>query len=113
MYFFFFFQAEDGIRDDLVTGVQTCALPISAPLRQLRQASHSAVIFQPELETMPVQERAELQRARLAELVERLQRADGYWREKLDDVLPGDDIERLPFTTKQELLDQYPYGLLA
>ena len=26
--FFFFFQAEDGIRDRLVTGVQTCALPI-------------------------------------------------------------------------------------
>src|SRR5258708_24744601 len=26
---FFLFQAEDGIRDDLVTGVQTCALPIS------------------------------------------------------------------------------------
>src|SRR2546425_71850 len=26
---FFFFQAEDGIRDKLVTGVQTCALPIS------------------------------------------------------------------------------------
>src|SRR3989441_6595815 len=29
MIFFFFFQAEDGIRDKLVTGVQTCALPIS------------------------------------------------------------------------------------
>src|SRR5438552_7837624 len=28
MFYFFFFQAEDGIRDDLVTGVQTCALPI-------------------------------------------------------------------------------------
>src|SRR5690625_7709877 len=28
-YFFFFFQAEDGIRDGHVTGVQTCALPIS------------------------------------------------------------------------------------
>src|SRR5207249_7348873 len=28
-YFFFFFQAEDGIRDRNVTGVQTCALPIS------------------------------------------------------------------------------------
>src|SRR2546425_593876 len=27
---FFFFQAEDGIRDKLVTGVQTCALPICA-----------------------------------------------------------------------------------
>src|SRR5258707_11268145 len=30
-FFFFFFQAEDGIRDIGVTGVQTCALPISAP----------------------------------------------------------------------------------
>src|SRR5437667_2939278 len=28
-FFFFFFQAEDGIRDRDVTGVQTCALPIS------------------------------------------------------------------------------------
>src|SRR5437588_6041763 len=27
-YIFFFFQAEDGIRDHCVTGVQTCALPI-------------------------------------------------------------------------------------
>src|SRR5205823_10925127 len=29
----FFFQAEDGIRDKLVTGVQTCALPICRPRR--------------------------------------------------------------------------------
>src|SRR5207245_4177909 len=28
MFFVFFFQAEDGIRDATVTGVQTCALPI-------------------------------------------------------------------------------------
>src|SRR3989475_11619492 len=35
--FFFFFQAEDGIRDLTVTGVQTCALPISetAPTRRV------------------------------------------------------------------------------
>src|SRR2546425_7122980 len=46
MSFFFFFQAEDGIRDKLVTGVQTCALPISegvrpwgGGVRHLRQAS--------------------------------------------------------------------------
>src|SRR2546425_11544613 len=32
--FFFFFQAEDGIRDKLVTGVQTCALPILEPLAE-------------------------------------------------------------------------------
>src|SRR3989454_389927 len=34
VHFFFFFQAEDGIRDYKVTGVQTCALPIS-PLMSL------------------------------------------------------------------------------
>src|SRR5690606_40682674 len=33
--FFFFFQAEDGIRDFHVTGVQTCALPISALFRRI------------------------------------------------------------------------------
>src|SRR5260370_12743185 len=36
--FFFFFQAEDGIRDSSVTGVQTCALPIFDALRKLRPA---------------------------------------------------------------------------
>src|SRR5947208_15995398 len=35
---FFFFQAEDGIRDDLVTGVQTCALPIMAFVEQSRES---------------------------------------------------------------------------
>src|SRR5699024_11822976 len=33
VYFCFFFQAEDGIRDRNVTGVQTCALPISGDAR--------------------------------------------------------------------------------
>src|SRR2546430_3834827 len=35
VFIFFFFQAEDGIRDLTVTGVQTCALPISAELGEL------------------------------------------------------------------------------
>src|SRR5437773_4094914 len=34
LLFFFFFQAEDGIRDRDVTGVQTCALPICDPARR-------------------------------------------------------------------------------
>ena len=38
---FFFFQAEDGIRDDLVTGVQTCALPILAEGRTLFELQDS------------------------------------------------------------------------
>src|SRR5258708_28535541 len=39
----FFFQAEDGIRDDLVTGVQTCALPISTLLRKHKPAGRLAL----------------------------------------------------------------------
>src|SRR5256885_3645328 len=37
-FIFFFFQAEDGIRDYKVTGVQTCALPIFAPRPDSRMA---------------------------------------------------------------------------
>src|SRR6266849_6315363 len=39
IFFFFFFQAEDGIRDPLVTGVQTCALPIFAVAGSRRSAT--------------------------------------------------------------------------
>src|SRR2546422_1591861 len=35
LLFFFFFQAEDGIRDVAVTGVQTCALPISNAMKPM------------------------------------------------------------------------------
>src|SRR5690554_7384406 len=50
---FFFFQAEDGIRDADVTGVQTCALPISSEsldfgvkqLSQLWLANHSTSLL--------------------------------------------------------------------
>src|SRR2546422_11643090 len=38
MVFFFFFQAEDGIRDVAVTGVQTCALPILTATRVANSA---------------------------------------------------------------------------
>src|SRR5207247_9483029 len=44
--YLFFFKAEDGIRDPLVTGVQTCALPIS---RRLRAAPrHDAMVGRPQ-----------------------------------------------------------------
>src|SRR2546430_14064989 len=41
--FFFFFQAEDGIRDLTVTGVQTCALPIFRPVVLDRSAADGAL----------------------------------------------------------------------
>src|SRR5436190_613149 len=37
-FFIFFFQAEDGIRDHCVTGVQTCALPIFSTIRPVSSA---------------------------------------------------------------------------
>src|SRR5690554_8059026 len=40
---FFFFQAEDGIRDADVTGVQTCALPIFSRVKPKKQEGVSAV----------------------------------------------------------------------
>src|SRR2546430_12490935 len=43
MLFFFFFQAEDGIRDLTVTGVQTCALPISRDSSAVEQRSEQGV----------------------------------------------------------------------
>src|SRR5256885_8387949 len=42
---FFFFQAEDGIRDYKVTGVQTCALPISSQLTD-RQLNDPRLLLQ-------------------------------------------------------------------
>src|SRR5256886_13789031 len=41
---FFFFQAEDGIRDLTVTGVQTCALPISVVVPDDNLAEHGVVV---------------------------------------------------------------------
>src|SRR5260370_7953578 len=41
---FFFFRAEDGIRDSSVTGVQTCALPIFRRLRQTPPSRGSSLV---------------------------------------------------------------------
>src|SRR2546430_7288373 len=64
-FFFFFFQAEDGIRDLTVTGVQTCALPISAAQEvELAKRIEAGVFAQHMLETsekLSLARRAELQ----------------------------------------------------
>src|SRR5207244_10468360 len=46
IFIFFFFQAEDGIRDDLVTGVQTCALPISISNAKLTYQRYRSIFQQ-------------------------------------------------------------------
>src|SRR3989449_9505129 len=45
VYVFFFFQAEDGIRDVAVTGVQTCALPIYIVEDLFVASTHSYLLF--------------------------------------------------------------------
>src|SRR5688500_19093766 len=52
----FFFQAEDGIRDYKVTGVQTCALPISAVGAHLQVVEEGAARREPTREVVALQQ---------------------------------------------------------
>lgn len=78
------------------------------------------MIWNPEAESCDVAERRKSQLEHLVGLVERVYRNVPFYRKKLDDagVKPADitslaDIAKLPFTTKDELRETYPYGLLA
>src|SRR5215211_5769785 len=66
--FFFFFQAEDGIRDHCVTGVQTCALPIfrlgDEGLRALDEIARRRGISRAEAARRAIRETAERERRR-------------------------------------------------
>jgi len=69
---------------------------------------------------MNPQEKRNLQGQRLRKLVERVYHSTPFYRQKMQemDVTPEDintidDVVKLPFTTKQDLRDNYPYGLFA
>ena len=71
-------------------------------------------------ECMSRDELTNLQSARLCKLVDYVYHNAPYYREKMQKIglLPGDiksieDIEKLPFTTKDDLRDNYPFGLFA
>src|ERR1019366_9607789 len=49
-FFFFFFQAEDGIRDWSVTGVQTCALPIYDEILKTNPNDEKALVYQSQMQ---------------------------------------------------------------
>lgn len=77
-------------------------------------------MFDPKAEAMSTDERAALQRHRLWGLVDRLLAADGVQGRRLKEagVAGGADVTladlpALPFTTKQDLWDNYPFGMLA
>ncbi len=69
---------------------------------------------------MPVQERRGLQLKRLQATVQRVYERVPFYRKALDErqikpeaIRSLDDLSRLPFTTRHDLLDNYPLGLLA
>src|SRR5207302_7717967 len=62
--FFFFFQAEDGIRDFHVTGVQTCALPISIHAARARHDELQALREEAESLTEALAARKVIERAK-------------------------------------------------
>ncbi len=76
--------------------------------------------FQPEIETMPVEDLKKLQSEKLVKQVKHVYENVEYYRNLMDEkgVSPADihgieDLHKLPFLTKADLRDAYPYGLLA
>ena len=76
--------------------------------------------YQPEIETMPLEQLQALQSERLVEQVKFVYENVAFYRGKMDEmgVKPEDikgieDLYKLPFITKDDLRDQYPYGLLG
>jgi phenylacetate-CoA ligase len=77
-------------------------------------------LWNPEAETMPREELSALQGERLRKQVERAYECVPFYRQTFEargvhppDIQTVEDIERLPFTTKEDFRTTYPYGLFA
>ncbi len=78
------------------------------------------MIWNEEYETLPREALEALQAKRLRNLVERVSATVPFYKEKFkemnitaDDIKTVADIVKLPFTTKQDMRDSYPYGMFA
>ncbi|SFM89083.1 phenylacetate--CoA ligase PaaK [Thermodesulforhabdus norvegica] len=78
------------------------------------------MIYNIEFETLPREALEAIQLRRLKNTVERVYAVVPFYRKKFDeagvkpeDIKTLDDLKRLPFTTKQDLRDNYPFGLFA
>ena len=76
--------------------------------------------FQKEIETMPLEEMKKLQSEKLIKQVKHVYENVPYYRNLMDekgvkpeDIQGIDDLHKLPFISKSDLRDAYPYGLLA
>jgi phenylacetate-CoA ligase len=77
-------------------------------------------IWNPHFESMPREQMRAVQSERLRDVVERVYYNVPYYRERMQSLGMGpeniasvDDLSKLPFTTKQDLRDNYPFGLFA
>ena len=77
-------------------------------------------IYNPEAESMPLDKLRALQSERLIDTVKRVYENIPAYKKKFDeagikpeDIKSIDDLHKLPFTYKQDLRDNYPYGLFA
>lgn len=77
-------------------------------------------IYQPEYETMPREKLLKLQEERLRKIVRYCYEKIPVYKRKFkdagitpDDVKTLDDLEKIPFTTKEDLRKAYPFGMLA
>lgn len=78
------------------------------------------MIFQPNIETLPREELEVLQLRRLQTLCEKVYANVPFYRQKFEeigitaaDIKTLDDIKLLPFTEKQDMRNNYPYGMFA
>ena len=76
--------------------------------------------YQPEIETAPVEEIKAIQSEKLVKQVKHVYENVKYYRDLMDekgvtpdDIKSIDDLHKLPFLTKADLRDAYPYGLLG
>ena len=76
--------------------------------------------YQPEIETMPVEQLKALQSERLVKQIKHVYDNVEFYRNRMDEagIKPEDihgieDLHKLPFITKDDLRDAYPYGLVA
>ena len=76
--------------------------------------------YQPEIETMPYEQLRDLQNEKLLKQVRHVWDNVPYYRAKMeakgvtpDDIQSIDDLHKLPFLSKADLRDAYPYGLLG
>jgi phenylacetate-CoA ligase len=78
------------------------------------------MIYNEDFETLPREVLETLQLRRLKQVIERVYHTVGFYKKAFDeagvypeDVTSLDDLKRFPFTTKQDLRDNYPFGLFA